>query len=214
MKKTYAKLLSYKIAIAVLGVLAIGSIGAYAYDKPLPETIKDFILVEGDFIQAPEPAPEPELGATPGPIQTDPYQSVGGVETYTYRVKINTASTTWCAIKSPTATSVLSFWSLGITTGTGTAQTVVAARSNTAFATTTQLSTTMLLGVGSGGMFVGSSTTEMDSGLLFKGSTSATVEQYFVVSANGSNGAAPYSATGITYSGMVGYCQAIFTVIQ
>lgn len=68
-----------------------------------------------------------------------------------YRVKMNRASTTLCAIKSPSATSTLVSANWQITVGTSTAANIDLAKGNTANATTTLLVTGTSVGSGATG---------------------------------------------------------------
>ena len=78
------------------------------------------------------------VGAVSGPDISSPYLSVNGVETQYYSQKFNTASTTRCAIKSPDATSTLSFSSV-VRAATTTNYDIAIAKATTAFATTTTI---------------------------------------------------------------------------
>lgn len=84
-------------------------------------------------------APEPQLGAVSGPDISSPYFSVNGLVTYRSRIAMRAATTTLCAIKSPSATSTLTYAGWQIGTGTSTAATIDLATSTTAFATTSNL---------------------------------------------------------------------------
>lgn len=91
------------------------------------------------YLARPTVAPQPQLGAVAGPDISSPYTSVNGLATYQARIPMRAATTTLCAIKSPSATSTLvhAGWQIG--TGTSTAATIDLATSTTAFATTTNL---------------------------------------------------------------------------
>ena len=78
--------------------------------------------------------------AVSSPDIQSPYFSVGGVRTWAARSEnLISATTTVCAIQSPTATSTLTRASLRLSVGSTTASTVVIAKSATAFATTTAI---------------------------------------------------------------------------
>src|SRR3990167_8489808 len=79
------------------------------------------------------------LGASAGPDRFSPCESRDGVQQCFTRQALSTATTTACAIKSPTATSTLVRATLKVTTATSTATTWTVAKAATAFATTTVL---------------------------------------------------------------------------
>lgn len=77
--------------------------------------------------------------------------SFGEVRSWAYGPRMNVATTTLCAIKSPAATSSLRSASFNIFTGTSTAATIDLATSTTAFATTTNLVSAFSVGSGATG---------------------------------------------------------------
>ena len=91
------------------------------------------------YLARPTVAPQPQLGAVSGPDLSSPYFSVNGVVTYQSRVTMRAATTTLCAIKSPSATSTLAVVGWQIGAGTTTAATIDLATSTTAYSTTTNL---------------------------------------------------------------------------
>lgn len=72
-----------------------------------------------------------------GPDSSNPYFGVNGVQTYETNVRMRNATTTICAIKSPSATSTLQFASWQIGLGTSTAATIDLATSTNPYSTTT-----------------------------------------------------------------------------
>ena len=84
-------------------------------------------------------APAPSYGALAGPDISSPYLSWGGVADYKASASMRTATTTLCAIQSPSATSSLVMASWKISAGTTTAATIDLATSTSRFATTTNL---------------------------------------------------------------------------
>lgn len=64
---------------------------------------------------------------------------VNGVETFQYIRSLYAATTTVCAIKSPSATSTLAGGGIRMTTSSTTASTLTIARAATAYATTTTI---------------------------------------------------------------------------
>src|SRR5574343_1230466 len=91
-----------------------------------------------------------------------PYVNFGGVQ-HEYREKdLATATTTPCALQSPSATSSLLHASLKITTGTSTATTWTVARATTPYATTTAFQSFSLGSGANGYMMVGTASTTID----------------------------------------------------
>src|SRR3990167_443142 len=88
------------------------------------------------------------LGASAGPDRFSPCESRDGIQQCFTRFALTTATTTACAIKSPTATSTLVRATLKVTTATSTATTWTVAKAATAFATTTVLRGDLSLGSG------------------------------------------------------------------
>lgn len=84
---------------------------------------------------------EKQVGAVSSPVINSNYFSFGGVMQRAYRVKMNVATTTLCAIQSPSATSTLVYAGYQILTGTSTAANIDVAKGTTAYATTTLLVT-------------------------------------------------------------------------
>lgn len=98
------------------------------------------------------------VGGSAGPERTDSCESTNGVQKCWERKKLNVATTTPCAIKSPAATSTLLSASLQVQTSTTTATVWTLAKAATAFATTTQFSQ-YSLGSGALGSMVSTSST-------------------------------------------------------
>lgn len=100
-----------------------------------------------------QPVPSPvRLGALAGPDIQSPYLSWGGVTTYKGAVAMHSATTTLCAIQSPSSTSTVAFASWNVTTGTSTAASIDIGVGSTAYATsTTLLSATSLSSGAQGG---------------------------------------------------------------
>ena len=122
----------HKLAIVAILVIAIG--GAYSFPK-VQEAIR-------------------EVGAVVGPDLISPYFAVNGVKHEYRKTKLTTATTTPCAVRSPSATSTLVRTSLQIQTATSTATTWTVAKATTGFATTTALRNTISLGSGAQGTMV------------------------------------------------------------
>lgn len=81
-----------------------------------------------------------KLGALAGPDIASPFLKWGGVEVVNASMTLNTATTTPCAIQSPSATSTLTHASLTVQVASSTATTWTLAKASTAYATTTRLS--------------------------------------------------------------------------
>lgn len=125
-----------KLALVVVAIIAIS-----AFIFPRSNTVVERIV-----------------GAASGPELLSPFFSVDGVRHEYRKSKLNTATTTPCALKSPSATSTLVFASLEISTASSTATTWTLAKAANAFATTTLLNT-FSLGSGALGTMVATSTT-------------------------------------------------------
>ena len=82
---------------------------------------------------------ETKLGAVSGPELYSPFWSVNGVRTWFYSAKFNTASTTLCSFRLPSATTTLVRAMAQITTATGTAIQVEFGKAVQYDATTTSL---------------------------------------------------------------------------
>jgi hypothetical protein len=85
---------------------------------------------------------EVEVGAISGPRILSPFLDHNGIVTYSSRLGFQQATTTVCAVKSPSATSTVLFASAVVYSGSTTAATMTIATSTTAFATSSVLATT------------------------------------------------------------------------
>lgn len=92
------------------------------------------------------------------PDVMSPYLRWGNVEHFAANVALATATTTPCAIQSPSATSTLVRSWLQISTASSTATTWTAAKAATAYATTTSLGTGIILASGAQGTMTASTT--------------------------------------------------------
>ena len=78
------------------------------------------------------------VGAVPGPDMSFPFIGVNGVRVWPMTAKMNAASTTLCAFKTPTATTtIIRSYSLQIETATATAAHITIATSTKSAATST-----------------------------------------------------------------------------
>lgn len=141
------------------------------------------------------------VGAVVGPELLSPFFSVNGVTHEYRRAKLNTATTTPCALKSPSSTSTLLYAALRLNTGTSTDTTLwTVAKAATGFATTTA--------------FDSFSVSATDRATMYVGSASSTVpDEISVIAPNqfivwGVAGTVPAGTTNLT-----GVCQAEFIVI-
>lgn len=147
------------------------------------------------YFKAPSTVQVP-VGAISGPDISSPYLSINSVQRFYNRKGLNIATTTVCAIQSPSATSTLALGAIRFETSSTTASTVTLAKANTAYATTTVL-TEMGVAANAKATLIASSTTGL-ANFVFSPS------QWFVVGMAGT-GAQTYSPVGI--------CQASFEVI-
>lgn len=81
------------------------------------------------------------LGAVSGPDNYFPYWGVNGVRTFHNSIGLTKATTTVCSIKSPSATSTLSFATVRFAVASTSATYVELARATTRYATTTSINT-------------------------------------------------------------------------
>lgn len=119
---------------------------------------------------------------------------VNGAEVYLESKALTTATTTVCAIKSPAATSTLTFGAVNFVVSSSTAATIHLAKATTPFATTTSLGS-VTLGAGAQGMVVASTSPAAGAATVFSPNT------YLVVGMQG--GVGTFSPTG--------RCTATFT---
>lgn len=157
------------------------------------------IAISGLFFpQATQQVKEVVVGAIAGPDIQTPYLNFNGDEVWYSSMAFNTASTTRCALRAPIhATSTLSFDSI-VKSATSTDYTLTAAKSATAFATTTMIREEAVTAAGQVAFPIASSTY---SSLADTNRTFAPGE-WLVVSAAGPT---PTAFTN-------GYCAAEFVV--
>ena len=146
------------------------------------------------------------LGAVTGPDSTFPCESHNGVTTCFERKNLAQATTTVCAIKSPTATSTLTFASVHINVATGTASTIQFSKAATAFATTTLIYTD-----------AGGSTIESVGALAEVNAFASSTQPKTVRTFSPNTFFVASRAGGGAFAGGVfneaGYCQATFNVL-
>jgi hypothetical protein len=138
---------------------------------------------------APEEAPEDTLGAVSSPDVPSPYLSWGGVRQHAENKGLTTATTTVCAIKSPAATSSLSFAGLELVTSSTTASTITFAKDSDGNGSSTPLqSYSVSAGAQAALTLPATTTTAGIANLVFAPST------FFTVTMAGSAGT--FSPTG------------------
>lgn len=129
-----------KVVVAA-GLILAGIVGSYS----------------GSFVASTAVPADTTLGAVAGPDRYFPRECANGVCTNYASIKGMTSSTTICSIKSPSATSTLTFGSLKVLTGTSTTVSYELGKSTVPDATTTRLAydlavtgqTTIVTAVGS-----------------------------------------------------------------
>lgn len=142
------------------------------------------------------PKAAPLVGSITGPVIPFPYHTWGGVTSYRSHTAMQTATTTLCAIQTPSATSTVTFSGWSITTGTSTAATIDIGIGSTAYATTSTLVS---------GTSVNSGATGAAAYAAANGTTAVVgPNKYLIVKTNGAG------LGGYTYTGT---CSAEFTVI-
>lgn len=210
MEKLKTKLYSLWTLLVIVGVIAI-SVGVYAYSGAAPK-----VVVEGDYIEAQELAPEPELGAIPGNELQDNEWIVGGLSQIRYGKPMTRGTTTPCAIKTPSATSTLIWASASFRHATSAAYTVTMALNSNAYATgTATITQDAIFGAGSKSYLIASSSagyeainprpTPMDSVIA--------PNQYFVVGIRGGINTQCTTATNC-FNSLAGTCQAEFQPLE
>ena len=169
-----------------------------------PKAVIDATKVDvGAIAQSVYDAVKAELPlGSAGPARFSQCESRNGIEQCFTRDALRTATTTACAIKSPTATSTLVRATLKVTTATSTATTWTVAKAATAFATTTILRGDLSLGSGALGTmsFVATSSVGVIDVAFF------APDQYLVWGIAGVD--RPSDTTKLN-----GICQATFEVI-
>lgn len=201
--------MNYKLLIGgvIVAVLGLG-IGASLFPKTVLqpagggqafslESIQKYI--DGYLSEKPESL-QNSLGAVASPDIPSPWLKWGGVTKYNgHDADLTQASTTICAIQAPTATSSLTHAAVQLSVSSTSASSLVIAKSDTAFATTTQIGTNYAIGAGAQVTVVASSTPAAGNATLF------SPNQWLVVSMQGGAGGT-FSPTGV--------CQASWTAIK
>lgn len=138
------------------------------------------------------------VGARSGPDTDSQCTSQNGFTTCQTRRALTLATTTACAIKSPTATSSLDYVGVSVTTASSTATVWTFAKASTAFATTTYLDSFSLGSGVQGALKSTATTTGIDIKQVFAPNT------FLVISKSGDTPAG---------TGLGGVCSASFSVI-
>ena len=147
-----------------------------------------------------------DLGAVSGPDYYLPYFNNNGIINYSNSVKMNTASTTLCSIKSPTATSTLAFASVRMDRASTSASTITIAQATTAFASTSSIGSDYAV-LAAQGVALTASTTDNGGNDIRNEKYIFTPSQYLNVTIKGVD-TKGNEATGFTPTG---YCKAVFT---
>lgn len=164
-----------KLSLVAVVVIAIG--GAYVFPQ-----------IKGSF------------GALAGPDIQSPYLSVDGLVHEYRRVGLSLATTTPCAVLSPSATSTLIHTSVEVRVASSTATVWSASKATTAFATTTSLLEFSLGSGAKGTMFLNATSTAVDSKFVFG------PNEYLVWGLEG------IADLDLTSDKLLGTCQAEFVV--
>lgn len=206
-----------KTTLIVAGLAASIVLGVVNYGKPVqvnvsptpvevnvPEQKAPVVNVAAPNVSVPAPVvnvprQDQTFGAVVGPDTYFDYVANNDVRKSATRKAFTTATTTVCAIKSPSATSTLVFGGVNFTRSSTTASVVTLAKAATAFATTTALNTLSIAANGQGAQIATSSTATVGvvPAIIF------APNQYFVVGMQG----------GIGTFSPVGSCTAEFVRI-
>jgi peptidoglycan hydrolase-like protein with peptidoglycan-binding domain len=146
-------------------------------------------------------AAKPRFGAVAGPDLFSDYFNVNGVANFYNRVGLTQASTTICAMRSPTSTSTLEHGSVQFKVGSTSAMYVELAKSTTAFATTTRIGSPYVVAANAQASIVASTT-----GSVAGDATIFAPNTYFVVKAG-------FATVPSTPTAPVGSCESVFTVL-
>ncbi len=172
-----SKLYVTALIVFIVGVVA----GAMLFGK---DTVKEQVV-------------ERIVGSSVGPDRFNPCESTDGVLSCFKKVALNQATTTICAIKSPSATSTLALNSgVSIRTSSTTASRVTLAKATTAFATTTLLGVADISANAQDTVLASTTVTNLETSVF-------APNTWFVVGMAG----------GIGTFSPVGNCQATFNVI-
>lgn len=200
MNKIKMKLLTHKVLLVAIGVLAIGG---YAYASNLIQNIENYYEATPSTSPTTETDPT-ELGSMVGPDLYIPYLSINGFTRVYDSQRARKGTSTVCALKSPSmASSTLSWANYTFdNVATSTAVIVTMAKATTAFATTTAISSDTIIAAGLPRTHMASSTDEQPANLLFN------PDEYFVVSIKG------VTAGQLQSEETDGWCQAEWTLVD
>ncbi len=174
--------------IVVAGVVAlVVSLGAYTYFAPVKQAV------------------DSTFGSASSPSVNGNCMDVNGVTRCSQRIAVRAATTTPCALKSPSATSTLASASVLLRTSSSTATTWTLAKSANPFATTTSLGDHVVAGSAQAAILA---TTTATVGLNDK--TVFGPNTYLVVSEVGGITAGDAAGTGFVPAGS---CNATFEIL-
>ena len=147
--------------------------------------------------------PQDPIGAVSGPDRSYPCESSNGVGKCFEKQSLALATTTVCAIKSPSATSTLVSANVGFTTSTTTKTVVTLAKGTTAYSTSSAVFSQTDVAINSRAYLQYRDQTASSTDSVFGPST------YFVVGIQGGSGAGSAIGHSQTFSNS-GACNATF----
>lgn len=187
----------YKAALALLLVVGVVGVGAIVKGFSSEKGALN-VFENGSNVTLNQEVPkeaEPTFGALSGPEIPSPYLIVGGVTQWYGSMDMRSATTTVCALQSPSVTSTLEFAAGSFDITSTTASVITIAKSANAFVTTTVLNSDLSVSANAKALVFASSTQAINDQRIFAPS------QWVVVSMKG--GVGDFSPTG--------KCRAIFT---
>lgn len=136
-------------------IVLVSAIVSYGVASLRPATVETVVKEE-----SPESPYEVQVGAVSSPDSPSPYFSFGQLRRWNEKKALNTATTTACAIKSPSATSSLDLKATGIRfdVSSTTASVVTIAKATTPFATTTLIGNQYSIGANAQATILASTT--------------------------------------------------------
>lgn len=218
MKKIKIQLLSHKIAIAIIGVFAVG-FSAFASINNV-QNIENYYEASQGVGSAETPVNTAdmentadkedrlaeictELGAGVGPNNFWPYFNVNNFYEYRDSKKMLATSTMLCSFKSPKATSTLAFGSASFAVSSTSAMQITFAKSADAFTTTTIIGDPYSVTANTKDTILASTTPVAPT----SGSTIFAPSTYFNVSVKG-------SPSDSVYYSPIGQCKAKFIAVE
>lgn len=216
LKKTRIRLYSAMGIICLLLVIGIGLYAqSYSSYKP-PQTVMENVNIDSYINEAAlrpletivkEEIKEEILGGNS--IVPFPYLQVGGIDYEFRRMNMKTATTTPCAIQSPSATSTLIFHSYDFDYASSTSDSIITiAKATTAFATTTQIGYDSFILTNDQDTIIGSTTPLANVAALDSAVFNFAPDEWLVMGIASQDG-----ISGTTYSPS-GVCQAVWMITE